>query len=187
MYGVLQPGQAGAWLPAQLPEAEGGVLGPGAPAASSAGRAWVMLMQTWSASASSEAWRARRLLGFCRTSSSPELWEGPFHLQECSPLLPQSPCASKLRGLDVALSALLVEAEPACPASGGSCSRKMAQPLTRAWQGLEGADKGGPRAGSLYRIQASGPLPMRKAPAIARGGLVKARFKSSMSYPCFCG
>lgn len=85
---VLQPGQAGAWLPAQLPwapgKAEGGVLGPGAPAASSAGRAWGMLMHTCSVSASSEAQRAGRLLGFCGTASSLELWEGPFHVQECN-------------------------------------------------------------------------------------------------------
>lgn len=147
LYSVLQPGQVGAWLPAQLcwapGKAEGGVLGPGAPAASSAARAWDTLIHACSASASSEAWRARRLLGFCGTASSPELWEGPIHLREFNPSLPQSPDASGPRGLDVALSTLLAEAGPARAASGGSCGQKMAQTLTRAWQGLEGADKGG--------------------------------------------
>lgn len=88
-------------------------------------------------------WRARRLLGFCGTASSSELWEGVFHLQEFNPSLPQSPDASGPRGLDVALSTLLAEAGPARAVSGGSCGQKMAQTLTRAWQGLEGADKEG--------------------------------------------
>lgn len=145
LYSVLQPGQVGAWLPAQLcwapGKAEGGVLGPGAPAASLAACAWDTLIHMCSASALSEV--HGELLGFCGTASSPELWEGPFHLQEFNPSLPQSPDDSGPRGLDVALSTLLAEAGPARAASDGSRGQKMAQTLTRAWHGLEGADKEG--------------------------------------------
>lgn len=147
------PGSPGPWG-----KAEGGVLGSGAPAASSAGCAWDTLMHTCSASASSDTWRARRLLGFCGSALSPELWGGSLPPAGMQPLAPTQPSCLQAEGADVALSTLLVEAGPVCTASGGSCSQKMAQPLTMAWQGLEGADRWGLRVGSLYKIQASSPL-----------------------------
>lgn len=63
---------------------------------------------------------------------------------------------------------------------------EMAQPFTRAWQGLERAHKC--RAVVEFYRQSSGilsteceRLPIRKAAAMQRGGLVRTRFKRHLS------
>lgn len=113
---------------------------------------------------------------------------GPFSLQECHPSLPQSSHASGRKGLDVALPTLLVEAEP-----GGSCGYRWPSPWPgpdRGWRGQRNARLW---QNCLYKVQACSQsavfvrFPIRKAPAMQRGGLLRIRFKSHLSSPFVVG
>lgn len=128
-----------------------------------------------------------RLPGFCGTAWSSELWGDPSPCRNATPL-PQHSHASGRKGLDVALPTLLVEA-----GSGGSCGHRWPSSWPRLDRGWRGQRNVRLWQNSLYEAQACSQstlfvrFPIRKAPAMQRGGSVRIRFRSHLSSPLVVG